>query len=82
LIKFSRPDLENVVRELSKVMDGANLAAYKEMLRVVKFVLDTKDYCLNLNPIRENEERDLVPHNNSNWASNTKIRISMTAFII
>jgi hypothetical protein len=51
LIEYSRPDLANVVRELSKCMDGANLAAYKEMLRVVKFVLDTEDYCLKLNPI-------------------------------
>jgi hypothetical protein len=56
LMKYSRPDLANVVRELSKCMYGANLAAYKEMLRVVKFVLDTKDYCLKLNPICENEE--------------------------
>jgi hypothetical protein len=40
LIKYSRPDLANVVRELSKFMYGANLAAYKEMLRVVKFVFD------------------------------------------
>jgi hypothetical protein len=41
LIKYSRPDLANVVRELSKCMDGANISAYKEILRVVKFVLDT-----------------------------------------
>jgi hypothetical protein len=56
LIKYSRPDVANVVRELSKFMDGANLAAYKELLSVVKFVLDTRDYCLKLNPIFENEE--------------------------
>jgi hypothetical protein len=35
LIKHSRPDLANVVRELSKCMDGASTAAYKEMLRIV-----------------------------------------------
>jgi hypothetical protein len=55
LIQDSRPDLANVVRELSKCMDGANLGTYKEMLRVVKFVLDRKYYCLKLNPICENE---------------------------
>jgi hypothetical protein len=33
-IKYSRPDIANVVRELSKWMDGANLAACKEMLHV------------------------------------------------
>jgi hypothetical protein len=60
LIKYSRPDLANVVRESCKCVDGANFAAYKEMVRVVKFVLVTKDYCLKLNPICENEEWDLV----------------------
>jgi uncharacterized membrane protein len=70
-----------VVRELSKCMDGANSAAYKEMLRVVKFVLDTKDY-LKLNPICENEERDLVSYSDSNWAGNPETRISVTGFII
>jgi hypothetical protein len=77
LIKYSRPDLENVVRELSKCMDGANLAAYKEMLRIVKFVLDTKDYCLKLNSICENEEWDLVSYSDSDWAGDTKTRISV-----
>jgi hypothetical protein len=37
LIKYSILDLENVIRELSKCMEIANLAAYKEMLRVVIF---------------------------------------------
>ena len=45
LIKYSRPDLANVIRELSKCMDdGASLAAYREVQRVIKFVLDTKLY--------------------------------------
>jgi hypothetical protein len=55
LIEYSRPSLANVVRELSKCMDGANLDAYKETMRVVKFALDTKDIILKLNPIYENE---------------------------
>jgi hypothetical protein len=82
LIKYSRPDLANVVRELSKCMDGANLVAYKEMFRVVKFVLDTKDYCLKLNPVFENEEWDLVLYSDSDWAGNPENRISVTGFII
>jgi hypothetical protein len=41
LIKNSRPDIANVVRELSKCMDDATLAAYKEMLRVIRFLLDS-----------------------------------------
>jgi hypothetical protein len=75
-------DLENVVRELSKFMDGASLAAYKEMMRVIKFVLDTKDYCLKLNSICENEEWDLVSYSDSDCAGNTETIISVTGFII
>jgi hypothetical protein len=40
LAKHSRPDIANVVRELSKVMDGATPAALKELKRVMKFVLE------------------------------------------
>ena len=43
LVKYSRPDIANMVRELTKCMDGATPAAYKEMLRLVKFVLWTQD---------------------------------------
>jgi hypothetical protein len=46
LIKHSRPDLVNIVRELSKCMDGASIAAYKKMIRVIRFALDTRDTCL------------------------------------
>jgi hypothetical protein len=49
-------------------MDGANLAAYKEMSRAVKFVLGTKDNYFKFNPIFENEEWDLVSYSDSNWA--------------
>jgi hypothetical protein len=43
LIKHSRPDLSNAVRELSKCMDRATYETYQEMLCVIKFVLDTKN---------------------------------------
>ena len=82
LIKYSRPDLANVVRELSKCMDGASLAAYREMQRVIKFVLDTKLYCLKLQPKHECEEWDLVSFCDSDWAGDPESRISVTGFIM
>jgi hypothetical protein len=42
LIKKSILEIENLVRELDKCMDGATLAACKEMLRVIRFLLDTQ----------------------------------------
>jgi hypothetical protein len=49
-----------VVRELRKCMVGANLAAFREMWKVVKFVSEPRDYYLKLNPICEDEEWYLV----------------------
>ena len=51
LVKYSRPDIANVVRELSKCMDKANPAALKEFNRVVKFGLSTKQYGLKVYPV-------------------------------
>jgi hypothetical protein len=44
--------------------------------------LDTKDYCLKLNPVFENEEWDLVSYCVSDWAGNPENRIIVTCFII
>jgi hypothetical protein len=58
LIKDSRQDLANVVRELLKCMHAASHAAYMEMLRVMKCVVDTKQYCLKMRPIEEGKDWD------------------------
>jgi hypothetical protein len=42
----SRP----VVRVFSECMDGATWGAYHEMLRVIKFEIDTKDLGLKIEP--------------------------------
>jgi hypothetical protein len=55
LVKHSRPDIANKVQELAKCLDGASPAAFKEMKRLVKFVIDTKLYGLKMNPFQENK---------------------------
>jgi hypothetical protein len=50
LVKYSRPDIANAVRELSKVLDGSTEASFKGMLRVIKYVLDTKEMGLRIEP--------------------------------
>jgi hypothetical protein len=82
LIKYSRPDLANVVRVLSTCMDGASSVAYKEMSRVMKFVMDTKQYCLKMQPKDEGKEWDLVSYCDSDWAGDAETRISVTGYII
>jgi hypothetical protein len=49
LVKYSRPDIANAVRELSKGMKEVTLGAMKNCL-VVKFVLSTKNLGLKMQP--------------------------------
>ena len=60
LIKKSHLSIENVIRELSKGMESVSMAAYKEMLRVTKFVLDTESFCLTIEPKADEKDWDLV----------------------
>jgi hypothetical protein len=50
LVKHSRPDDSNAVRELTKVLDGSTNAHWKSLICTIKFVLDTKLYALRLSP--------------------------------
>ena len=48
LAKHLQPDIANPVRELLKVLDEATQEAFKELHRVIKYVLDTKTRGLKL----------------------------------
>jgi hypothetical protein len=48
----------------------------------MNFLVDTKQYCLKMLPVEGGKDWDLVSHCNSNWAGDTKTRISVTGFII
>ena len=52
LVNYLHTDLANATRELSKANYGANPAAYKELLCVIKYVLDTKNLELKIEPTR------------------------------
>ena len=52
LMKHSRPDISNPVRELSKTMDAPASAHLKEMYKLIRFVLSTKDYGLKFKLIK------------------------------
>ena len=51
LEKHLCPDIANTTRELSKMIIGANPAAYKELLHVIKYVLDMKNLGLKIKPM-------------------------------
>ena len=82
LIKHSRPDLSNAVRELSKCLDGASEAAYKEMLRVIKYVLDTRDRGLRIEPEPTDTEWVILLYSDSDWAGDKDNRRSVSGYMI
>jgi hypothetical protein len=84
LVKHSRPDISNVVRELAKCMGAATPAAFKELKRVIKFVLDTKDYGLRIEPTTKakTDDWELVLYSDSDWAGDKENRHSVTGYIM
>ena len=82
LTKHSRPDICNIVVELSKCMDRATMGTYQEMLRVVKFVIDTKNFCLKIRPKAKIKNWSLHVFSDSDWAGDSDSRISITGFMI
>jgi hypothetical protein len=74
--------MENVIPELLKWMDGASVAVYKEMVRVIRSMLDTRDTCLKLKPNLIDKNWDLVVYSDSDWARDVENYISVNGFII
>ena len=69
LIKHSRPDISNIVCELAKCMGGASEAAMKELLQVIKFVMDTRNFGLKIEPkLPQKEMWNMLVYSHSDWA--------------
>jgi hypothetical protein len=54
LTKYSRPNISKILQELSKCMDSATWEAYNQLLRVIKFIIDTKTFGLKVQPKLDN----------------------------
>ena len=82
LLKHSRPDLSNCVRELTKTMSGANPAHYKAILQVIKFMEQTKHHGLLLQPKTDEIEWRVKAFSDSDYAGDTDTRKSVSGFVI
>ena len=82
LTKHSRPDISNPVRELSKIMDAPAPAHLKEMYKLIRFVLSTKDYGLKFKLIKSRSKWVLKALSDSDFASDKETRISIFGYII
>ena len=82
LVKHSRPDLSNAVRELTKVLDKATVVHWKAMLRAIKYVFDTRGYALKLQPsIRKDLKYDLEAYSDSEFAGDPETRMSVYGYV-
>ena len=84
LVKHTRPDIANTVRELSKALDSPSPCAYKSMLRTIKFVLDTRSLAIRIKPIPFGEELqwEIVAFSDSDFAGDNETRISVAGFVL
>ena len=81
LLKHSRPDLSNPIRELSRGMDLAGLVHLKELKRVVKYAIDTKEKGLKMMP-NNDKTWELVALSDSDFATDKVKRVSVTGYVI
>jgi hypothetical protein len=83
LVKHSRPDMANAVRELTKVLDGVTPAHWQAMLRVIKYVIDTKMLALKLKPNFSKENKiHIEAYSGSEFAGDRETRASVYGFVI
>ena len=81
LVKHSRPDIANAVRELSKVADGATKDHWKALLRVIKYVLSTEYHGLKIKPsLKESFYMEGI--SDSEYAGDKDSRISVFGYIL
>ena len=82
LTKHNRPDISNPVGELLKTMDAPAPAHLKEMCKLIRFVLSTKDYGLKFKLIKSIRKWVLKALSDSDFASDKETRISVYRYVI
>ena len=72
LVKHTRPDIANSVRELSKALGSPSPAAYKGLLRLLKYVLDTRNLAIKIEPkpFDDGCKWEMICFSDSNFAGN------------
>ena len=83
LTKHSRPDISNSVRELSKAMQKGSPTHFKAMMRVVKYIKDTRHMGISLRPkVKANDTWSLTCYCDSDWGGDLDSRRSVTGWEI
>ena len=82
LVKHSRPDIANAVQELSKVLDEPSATAYMEMLRLTKYVLETRYFGLKIQPSMQDDVWVLYVYSDSDYGGDKDSCISVGGYVL
>ena len=83
LIKHSRPDVANCTRDLSKCNKSATQVHMTGLLRLLKFILDTRNAKLKIFPNNKDEKVwEIKGITDASFASNKETRRSVTGYLI
>jgi Reverse transcriptase (RNA-dependent DNA polymerase) len=82
LVKHSRPEISNAVRELSKVCDGANMNHWKCLMRTIQYVNSTYNIGLKIKPKPYEGKYILKGISDSEYAGDKDNRISVYGYVI
>ena len=82
LTKHSIPDICNQVREVSKTMDAPAPVHLKEMNKLIRFVLSTKDFGLKFELMKNIKKWALKALSGNDFDGDKKSRISVYGYII
>ena len=83
LVKHSRPDISNAVRELSKCMDGATPTEIKDLRRLLRFISNKKDYGLKVEPLYPNNNKwTMRLYSDSDWGVDKNNRHSISGYVL
>jgi hypothetical protein len=82
LVKHSRPDISNATRELSKVGNGATQAHWKQLLRVIKYTVQSKNKALKMKPKKMDEQFHLDGISDSSFGEDKDTRISVIDYVV
>jgi len=81
LMRWSRPDILNAVRELSKFMMEASPSHYKAMIRCMDYVVSTANKGLILKPIKH-PMMEVVGVTDANYATDADSRRSVSGYLV
>lgn len=82
ICRFTRPDLTNAVRELTKVTQKGSPSNYKQLLRLIKYLHSTKGRSLKIYPSSTDNHWRLCCYSDSDWDGDKEDRKSVSGWII